>query len=50
MSTIEVNNRSIEAKPGEMLLGALERAGIKVPTLGHMSHLFPSGADRKSVV
>jgi NADH-quinone oxidoreductase subunit G/NADP-reducing hydrogenase subunit HndD len=33
-----------------MLLTALERAGIKVPTLCHMSNLFPSGACRMCVV
>jgi len=48
--TIEVNNRRIEAKRGEMLLSALRRAGITVPTLCHMEHLFPSGACRMCVV
>lgn len=50
MITIEVNNRRIEAKRGEMLLSALRRAGITVPTLCHMEHLFPSGACRMCVV
>lgn len=50
MVTIEVNNRKIQAKEGEMLLGALKRAGIKVPTLCHMEGLFPSGACRMCVV
>jgi NADH-quinone oxidoreductase subunit G/NADP-reducing hydrogenase subunit HndD len=48
--TIEANGRPIEAKPGEMLLDALKRAGIKVPTLCHMENLFPSGACRMCVV
>ncbi|MFZ5516254.1 MAG: NADH-dependent [FeFe] hydrogenase, group A6 [Candidatus Zhuqueibacterota bacterium] len=47
---IEVNNRKIEAKPGEMILDALEREGIKVPTLCHLKGLFPSGACRMCVV
>ncbi len=50
MITIEVNNRPIEAKRGEMLLSALKRAGITVPTLCHLEHLFPSGACRMCVV
>jgi iron-only hydrogenase group A len=48
--TIEVNSRPIEAKRGEMLLSALKRAGITVPTLCHLEHLFPSGACRMCVV
>ena len=47
---IEVNGKSIEAKKGEMLLTALRRAGIKVPTLCHMENLPPSGACRVCVV
>ena len=31
---IQVNDQTVEAKPGEMLLGALRRAGIKVPPCG----------------
>ncbi|MFW6323309.1 MAG: [Fe-Fe] hydrogenase large subunit C-terminal domain-containing protein, partial [Guyparkeria sp.] len=50
MIEIEVNNRTIEAKEGEMLLSALERAGIRVPTLCHMKDTFPSGACRMCVV
>jgi len=50
MFNIEVNNRKIEAKPGEMILDALKRAGIHVPTLCHLSGLFPSGACRMCVV
>jgi predicted molibdopterin-dependent oxidoreductase YjgC len=50
MMNIEVNNRTIEAKPGEMILAALKRAGISVPTLCHIEGLFPSGACRMCVV
>lgn len=50
MVSIEVNGKPIEAREGEMLLDALERAGIKVPTLCHMKDLFPSGACRMCVV
>jgi len=48
--TIEANGRKIEAKPGEMLLETLRRAGIHVPTLCHIDGLFPSGACRMCVV
>ncbi|MFP4106034.1 MAG: NADH-dependent [FeFe] hydrogenase, group A6 [Phycisphaerae bacterium] len=47
---IEVNGKTIEAKRGEMLLQALNRAGISVPTLCYMSDLLPSGACRMCVV
>lgn len=50
MFTIEVNNRKIKAKQGEMILDALHREGINVPTLCHMSGLFPTGACRMCVV
>ena len=46
MITIEVNNRKVQAEPGEMLLTALRRAGISVPTLCHIDGLPPSGACR----
>lgn len=47
---IEVNGKSIKAKRGDTLLMALERNGIKVPTLCHIKDLFPSGACRMCVV
>ena len=50
MITIEVNGKSVDALEGEMLLDALKRAGIHVPTLCHMPDLFPSGACRMCVV
>ncbi|HOW69364.1 MAG TPA: NADH-dependent [FeFe] hydrogenase, group A6 [Phycisphaerae bacterium] len=46
MITIEVNNKKVQAEPGEMLLATLRRAGIKVPTLCHIDGLPPSGACR----
>lgn len=46
MFEIEVNNRIVDAEPGETILSALNRAGINVPTLCHMSDLVPTGACR----
>lgn len=48
--TLQVNNRPIEAQPGEMLLTALRRAGIHVPTLCNLEQLTPTGACRLCVV
>ncbi|MCE5268874.1 MAG: [FeFe] hydrogenase, group A [Planctomycetaceae bacterium] len=50
MITIEVNGRPIPAEKGEMLLTALRRAGIKVPTLCHIDGLNATGACRMCVV
>jgi iron-only hydrogenase group A len=50
MVQIEVNNRMIDAQPGEMLIESLKRAGIEVPTLCYMEDVFPSGACRMCVV
>ncbi|MEN6452144.1 MAG: NADH-dependent [FeFe] hydrogenase, group A6 [Thermoguttaceae bacterium] len=50
MITIEVNGRPIPAEKGEMLLTALSRAGIKVPTLCHVDGLNATGACRMCVV
>lgn len=47
---IEVNNKIIKAKKGETILMALNRNGIKVPTLCYMEDLTPSGACRICVV
>jgi NADH-quinone oxidoreductase subunit G/NADP-reducing hydrogenase subunit HndD len=46
MITLEINGRSAEAEPGEMLLAVLRRAGIKVPTLCRLEGLPPTGACR----
>ena len=50
MITIEVNGRPVEAENGESLLTALNRAGIKVPTLCHLDGLPATGACRMCVV
>jgi iron-only hydrogenase group A len=50
MITIEVNGRAIPAEKGEMLLTALRRAGIKVPTLCYLDGLNATGACRLCVV
>lgn len=47
---IEVNGKKIEAFEGETILNALNRNGIKVPTLCHMKNFLPSGACRICVV
>ena len=47
---IEVNGKQIEANEGETILTALNRNGIKVPTLCHMKNFIPSGACRLCVV
>ena len=50
MIRIEVNGREVDAQDGEMLLPALRRAGIAIPTLCHYEGLPPSGACRMCVV
>ncbi|MBN1437141.1 MAG: iron hydrogenase small subunit [Sedimentisphaerales bacterium] len=50
MLNFEANGRSITAKKGETILKALNRAGIKVPTLCYMEDLTPTGACRLCVV
>jgi iron-only hydrogenase group A len=47
---IEVNNKIIKARRGETILSALNRSGIKVPTLCHLEELLPTGACRLCVV
>lgn len=47
---ITVNNKEIEAQPGEYILSALKRAGINIPTLCYLEGLPPSGACRMCVV
>ncbi len=46
MFEIQVNNRVIDAKPDDTILKALNRAGIKIPTLCHIEGLLPTGACR----
>lgn len=50
MVRIEVNGRAVDAQDGEMLLQAVRRAGIAIPTLCHYDGLPPSGACRMCVV
>lgn len=50
MVTINVNGKEVRAKKGEMLLDALKREGISVPTLCHVADLTPTGACRMCVV
>jgi NADP-reducing hydrogenase subunit HndD len=47
---IEVNGKKIEAVEDETILTALNRNGIKVPTLCHMKDFIPSGACRICIV
>lgn len=47
---IEVNNNTIKANKGETILSALQRNGIKIPTLCHINSLFPTGACRICMV
>jgi NADH-quinone oxidoreductase subunit G/NADP-reducing hydrogenase subunit HndD len=48
--TIEVNNRKVQAQPGQTVLDACRSAGVHVPTLCHIKDLVPSGACRMCVV
>lgn len=50
MIKIEVDNKTVEASEGEMLLTVLKREGIHVPTLCHIEGLPPSGACRMCLV
>lgn len=48
--SIEVNNKKIKAEKGETILAALNRNGIKIPTLCRMKDFTPTGACRMCVV
>ncbi len=48
--TIEINGRKVTAKSGETILTVLNRNGIKVPTICHLSGFTPTGACRMCVV
>lgn len=48
--TIQVNNSPLEADTNETLLSALQRNGIKIPTLCHIAGFTPAGACRLCVV
>ncbi len=47
---IDVNNKQIEARPGETILDAINREGINVPTLCHIKGMLPTGSCRMCVV
>ena len=47
---IDVNNKQIEARPGETILDAINREGIHVPTMCHLKNMLPSGSCRMCVV
>ena len=50
MITMEVDNRSLQAREGETILSVLKREGIHVPTLCHIEGLPPTGACRLCLV
>lgn len=50
MIAIEVNDVPVQARAGQMLLGVLGQAGIRVPTLCNVAGLPPTGACRLCVV
>jgi heterodisulfide reductase subunit A len=50
MPTLTINNTAIEVAKGTKLLQAIEKAGIKVPTLCHHKALTPYGACRLCIV
>ena len=50
MIQFEADGKVIKAKDGETILAALERGGVRVPTLCHMEGLPPTGACRLCVV
>ncbi len=50
MPTLTINNAQIEVEEGSKLLHAVEKAGVKLPTLCHHKALTPYGACRLCVV
>jgi len=48
--TLEINGLAVEAQPGATILDAARQAGVRIPTLCHLSGLFPSGACRMCIV
>ena len=47
---LEVNGKPIEAEKGETILSAMNRHGLRVPTICNMKDLSPTGACRMCVV
>ena len=50
MPTLTINNTQIEVEEGTTLLHAMEKAGVKLPTLCHHKALTPYGACRLCIV
>ncbi len=50
MTSLTINNQKVEVAEGTNLLGAIEKLGMKVPTLCHHKALTPYGACRLCVV
>ena len=50
MPSLTINNTSVEVAEGTKLLQAIEKAGVKVPTLCHHKALTPYGACRLCIV
>ena len=50
MLNMQINGRAAQAQAGETILQALNRAGVKVPTLCHVEGLAPTGACRLCMV
>ncbi|MEK6655608.1 MAG: FAD-dependent oxidoreductase [Thermodesulfobacteriota bacterium] len=50
MISLSVNNQALEVEEGTRLLAAVEKIGVKVPTLCHHKALTPYGACRLCVV
>ena len=48
--TIEINNQKVAARSGETILSILNRNGINIPTLCHLSGFSPTGSCRMCVV
>jgi NADH dehydrogenase/NADH:ubiquinone oxidoreductase subunit G len=48
--TLEINGRQVQAQAGATILEAARQAGVRIPTLCHLSGLFPSGACRLCIV
>src|SRR4030043_43256 len=42
--TLEINGRQVQAQAGATILEAARQAGVRIPTLRHLSGLFPRGA------
>ncbi len=50
MPRLTINDAPVTVEPGSTLLQAVERAGVKIPTLCHLKGLSPYGACRLCVV